>query len=90
MRRYTELSLLILVAAIALALTPSPAAAYLGPGGALPILTAALAMGGAFVVSTVVLVTRQVRTVRGWIRRLRDKKKTDESKADEQRTDDKR
>ena len=78
MRRHIEPLLLVFVASISLVLTASPAAAYLGPGGGLPLLTTALAMLAAFSVSAVVVLTWPVRAVKGWLRRRRDKRKADD------------
>ncbi len=84
MRRYAEPLLLVFVAGGSLVLSASPAAAYLGPGGGLSLLTTALAMLAAFSVSTVVVLTWPVRAVKGWLRRRRDKRKTDEHNGKEE------
>ena len=84
MRRYAEPLLLVFVAGGSLLLSASPAAAYLGPGGGLSLLTTALAMLAAFSVSTVVVLTWPVRAVKGWFRRRRDKRKTDEHNGKEE------
>jgi hypothetical protein len=83
--RRAELSLLALAAGILLVLTVSPAAAYMGPGGGLSLLTTALAMFLAFSVSTIVVLTWPVRAVKRWFMRRRNKGKADGSKADEER-----
>jgi hypothetical protein len=90
MKRRAELPLLALAAGILLVLTPSPAAAYMGPGGGLSLLTTALAMFVAFSVSTMVLLTWPVRAVKRWFLRRRNKGKADGSNADEERAQDKR
>jgi hypothetical protein len=89
MKRRVELLLPALAAGILLALTPGPAAAYMGPGGGLSLLTTALAMFAAFSVSTVVLLTGPVRAVKRWFLRRRNKGKANGSNADEERAQDK-
>ena len=89
MKRRAELPLLALAGGIVLALTPDPAAAYMGPGGGLSLLTTALAMFAAFSVSTMVLLTGPVRAVKRWLLRRRNKGKADGSNADEERAPDK-
>ena len=64
----------VLSAAIVMALTPSYAAAYIGPGGGLSLLPMALAMLTAFSVSVVVVITWPVRALRRWLRQRREKK----------------
>jgi hypothetical protein len=76
MRRLAKPLLPVVAASIPLALMPSPAAAYLGPGGALSFLTTALAMLAVFSVSAAVVVTRQVRAVKAFFRRRRNKSKS--------------
>jgi membrane protein implicated in regulation of membrane protease activity len=90
MQRRAELSLPALAAGILLVLTPDPAAAYMGPGGGLSLLTTALAMFAAFSVSAIVLLMWPVRAVKRWLRRGRNKEKADGSNADEERAEDKR
>jgi len=90
MRRYAESLLLVLVAGIVLALTPSPAQAYLGPGGGLPLITTALAMLAVFSASAVVVLTWPVRLVKGWLRRRRAKRKADGRNGEEGHAEDKR
>ena len=93
MRRPAELLLLVFVASIPLTLASSPAAAYLGPGGGLSLLTTALAMFAAFSVSVMVVLTWPIRAVKGWLKRRResrDKRKADGSSANEDHTEDKR
>jgi len=90
MRRYAESLLLVLVAGIVLALTPSPAQAYLGPGGGLPLITTALAMLAVFSASAVVVLTWPVRLVKGWLRRRRAKGKADGRNGEEGHAEDKR
>ena len=87
MRRHAELLFLVLAASLPLALVSSPAAAYLGPGGGLTLLTTGLAMLAAFSVSTVVVLTWPVRAVKGWLRRRRDKRKADERDGKEERAE---
>ena len=89
MKRRTEL-LLLPLAVILLVLTPSPAAAYMGPGGGLSLLTTALAMFAAFSVSTIVVLTWPVRAVKRWLRRRRNKGNADRSNAGEELTEDER
>ncbi len=88
--RYAELLLLVFAAGIALALTSSPAAAYLGPGGGLSFLTTVLAMFAAFSVSTIVIVRRQVRAAKKWLDERRGKSKPDGNNGQEERAEDKR
>ena len=97
MKRRVELSLLPLAAGILIVLTPGAAAAYMGPGGGLSLLTTALAMLAAFSVSTMVLLTGPVRAVKRWVLRRRNKgkadgsnAKADGSNADEERAQEKR
>jgi len=90
MQRRAELPLLALAAGILLVLTPGPAAAYMGPGGGLSLLTTALAMFAAFSVSTIVLLTWPVRAVKRWVLRRRNKGKADGSNAGNERVQDKR
>jgi len=89
MKRRTEL-LLLPLPVILLVLTPSPAAAYMGPGGGLSLLTTALAMFAAFSVSTIVVLTWPVRAVKRWLQRRRNKGNTDRSNAGEEPTEDER
>ena len=88
MTRYAEPLLVVFVAGIALALTSSPAAAYLGPGGGLSFLTTVLAMFAAFSVSTIVIVKRQLRAAKKWLNERRGKSKPDESNGQEERAQD--
>ena len=88
MRRYAELLLLVFAAGIALALTSSPAAAYLGPGGGLSFLTTILAMFAAFSVSTIVIVRRQVRAAKKWLDERRGKSKPDGNNGQEEHPQD--
>jgi hypothetical protein len=81
MKRFVELTLWSLAAgSLVAALTPNEAAAYMGPGGGLALLTTALAMFAAFSVSTMVVLTWPIRAVKGWLRRRREKGKPDEAK----------
>ena len=89
MKRRVKLHSLPLAAGILLALTPRPAAAYMGPGGGLSFLTTALAMFAAFSVSTMVLLSRPVRAVKRWLLGHRDKGKADGKSADEEPAKDK-
>ena len=85
MKRPVELILPALFAgAILVALAPSPAVAYMGPGGGLTLLTTALAMLAAFSVSTMVVLTWPIRAVKGWLQRRRQKGKADEAKDDKE------
>jgi len=81
--------LLVFVAGIALALTSRPAAAYLGPGGALSFLTTILAMFAAFSVSTIVIVRRQLRAAKKWLNERRGKSEPDGSNGQEDHAQDK-
>ena len=90
MRRYAEPLILLFVAGISLALTPSPAEAYLGPGGGLSLITTALAMLAVFSASAVVVLTWPVRVVKGWLRRRRDKRKADGRNGEEGHAEDQR
>ncbi len=85
MKRPIELLGATLVAAILLASVPSPAAAYIGPGGGLTLLTTALAMLAAFGVSIVVVLTWPYRAAKRWLQRRREKRRgsPDERKAEE-------
>jgi len=89
MKRRTEL-LLLPLAVILLVLTPSPAVAYMGPGGGLSLLTTALGMLAAFSVSTIVVLTWPVRAVKRWLQRRRNKGNVDRSNAGEEPTEDER
>jgi hypothetical protein len=60
-----------------------PAAAYIGPGGGLSLLTYALAMIAAFGVSTVVVLTWPYRAAKRFLRRLRGKHPEEPHKAKE-------
>lgn len=81
MKRSAELTLWSLAAGSLVAvLTPNEAAAYMGPGGGLALLTTALAMLAAFSVSTMVVLTWPIRAVKGWLRRRREKGKPDDGK----------
>ena len=86
MKRRTEL-LLLPLAVILLVLTPSPAAAYMGPGGGLSLLTTALGMLAAFSVSTIVVLTWPVRAVKRWLQRRRNKGNADRCNAGESAED---
>jgi hypothetical protein len=88
MRRYAEPLLLLFV--VSIALTPSPAEAYLGPGGGLSLLTTALAMLAVFSASAIVVLTWPVRALKGWLRRRRDKGKADGRNREEDHAEDKR
>ncbi len=90
MKRRVELLLPALAAGILLALTAGPAAAYIGPGGGLSLLTTALAMLAVFSVSTMVVLTWPVRAVKRWLQRRRNKGKADGKNADEEHAEDKR
>jgi hypothetical protein len=90
MRRYAESLLLVLVASIPLALTPSPAGAYLGPGGGLSLLTTALAMLAVFSASAIIVLTWPVRALKSWLQRRRDKAKADGRNGEEGHAEDKR
>ena len=90
MKRRVELLLPALAAGILLALTPSPAVAYMGPGGGLSLLTTALAMFVAFSVSTIVVLTWPVRAVKRWLQRRNNEGRMNGSNANEERTEDKR
>ncbi len=84
MKRLAELIFPALVAGgLLAALMPSPAAAYMGPGGGLTLLTTALAMLAAFSVSATVVLTWPIRAVKGWLQRRRQKK-TDAAKDDKE------
>jgi hypothetical protein len=86
MKRSAELTFSAMAAGSLLAvLTPSQAAAYMGPGGGLTLLTTALAMLAAFSVSTMVVLTWPIRAVKGWLRRRRQKEKPDGAKDGEER-----
>jgi len=63
---------------VPLALTPGNAAAYIGPGGGLTLLSTALAMLAAFSVSAMVVLTWPLRAIRRWLRRRRNKGKADD------------
>ena len=89
MKRRTEL-LLLPLAVILLVLTPSPADAYMGPGGGLSLLTTALGMFAAFSVSTIVVLTWPVRAVKRWLCRRRNKGNADRSNAGKEPTGDER
>ncbi len=90
MKRHVDLLLPALAAGgVLLALTPSPAAAYLGPGGGLSLLTTALAMLAAFSVSTMVVLTWPVRAVKGWLQRRRDKGKPEQHDQEKEHTEEK-
>ncbi len=73
------------VAGMLMALTAGPAAAYIGPGGGLTLLTTALAMLAAFGVSIVVVLTWPYRAAKRWLQRRREKRRgsPDERKAEE-------
>jgi uncharacterized membrane protein YfcA len=75
MKRRAELVRPVFAAVILLGLTHGTAAAYIGPGGGLALLTTALAMLAAFSVSAVVVVTWPIRAVKRWLRRRRNKGK---------------
>ncbi|HME21646.1 MAG TPA: hypothetical protein VKI44_09925 [Acetobacteraceae bacterium] len=75
MKRGAELARPAFAAAILLALTPGMAAAYIGPGGGLTLLSTALAMLAAFSVSAVVVVTWPLRAMKRWLQRRRAKQK---------------
>jgi hypothetical protein len=66
---------LALVAAIVLVSLHGPAAAYIGPGGGLALLTQALAMLTAFGVSAAVVLSWPYRAAKRYFRRLREKSK---------------
>jgi hypothetical protein len=85
MKRPAELLRVALAAALLLASVPGPAAAYIGPGGGLTLLTTALAMLAAFGVSTVVVLTWPYRAAKRWLQRRREKRKggPEERKAEE-------
>jgi hypothetical protein len=61
-----------LAAAVLLLLRPGAAAAYIGPGGGLALLSTALAMLAAFSVSAVVVLTWPIRAFRRWLKRRRE------------------
>jgi membrane protein implicated in regulation of membrane protease activity len=75
-----------LAAGILLALTSGKAAAYIGPGGGLALLSTALAMLAAFSVSAVVVLTWPIRAVKRWLRRRREKGSADAGNGGEDRT----
>ena len=85
MKRPAELLRVALAAALVLASVSGPAAAYIGPGGGLTLLTTALAMLAAFGVSTVVVLTWPYRAAKRWLQRRREKRKgrPEERKAEE-------
>ena len=85
MKRPAELLRVALAAALLLASVSGPAAAYIGPGGGLTLLTTALAMLAAFGVSTVVVLTWPYRAAKRWLQRRREKRKggPEERKAEE-------
>ncbi len=89
-KRHVELLRSAFVAGILLALTAGPAAAYIGPGGGLSLLTTALAMLAVFSVSAMVVLTWPVRAVKRWLERRRNKGKADGSKGGEEHTAEKR
>jgi hypothetical protein len=78
MKRHAEWERVTLVAGLLLALTPGRAAAYVGPGGGLALLSTALAMLAAFSVSAVVVLTWPIRAMRRWLRRRRGKDAADD------------
>ncbi len=90
MQRRGELSRSALAAGILLALTSGRAAAYIGPGGGLTLLTTALAMLAAFSVSAMVVLTWPIRAVRRWLRRRREKGNTDDGDGGQGRPADER
>ena len=84
MKRRAELVRSVFAAGILLGLTPGTAAAYIGPGGGLALLTTALAMLAAFSVSAVVVLTWPIRVVKRWLRRRRNQGKDDDSDGGEE------
>jgi hypothetical protein len=78
MKRHAEWVRVALAAGLLMALTPGKAAAYIGPGGGLALLSTAVAMLAAFSVSAVVVLTWPIRAVRRWLRRRRGKGAADD------------
>ena len=85
MKRRVELPRLAVAVGILLALTSGKAAAYIGPGGGLSLLSMALGMLAAFSVSAMVVLTWPIRTVRRWLRQRREKRQTDGSDTGQKR-----
>jgi hypothetical protein len=82
MKRHADWPRVALAAGLLLALTSGKAAAYIGPGGGLALLSTALAMLAAFSVSAVVVLTWPIRAVRRWLRRRRGKGAADDGSGD--------
>jgi hypothetical protein len=62
-----------------------PAAAYIGPGGGLTLLTQALAMLAAFSVSVIMVLTWPYRAAKRFLQRFRKKDQADPEKKSEER-----
>lgn len=84
MKRRADLARLVFAAGVLLGLTHGTAAAYIGPGGGLALLTTALAMLAAFSVSAVVVLTWPIRVVKRWLRRRRNKGNDDDGDGGEE------
>lgn len=85
MKQRHELHRMAVAAGILLALTSGKAAAYIGPGGGLSLLSTALAMLAAFSVSAMVVLAWPIRTVRRWLRQRREKRQADASDTGQKR-----
>lgn len=62
-----NLAILLAAMAAGLALTPSPAHAYIGIGGSLSVVAAALGMVAAFAVSSFMVMTAPLRALKNWL-----------------------
>lgn len=85
MKRFSNISILLAAMMAGLAFTPSPAEAYMGIGGSLGILAAALGMMAAFVVSAFTVLMTPFRALKRWLSGApgQPAEKPDEVKADQ-------
>ncbi|GEM_PF-3470115 len=83
MKRRDNLVILLAAMAAGLALTPTPAHAYIGIGGSLSVLGAALGMVAAFAVSSFMVMTAPLRALKRWLSGTPGQPAQDETKPEQ-------
>lgn len=83
MKRRDNFVILLAAMAAGLALTPAPAHAYIGIGGSLSILGAALGMVAAFAVSSFMVMTAPLRALKKWLSGTPGQPDKDEAKPEQ-------
>lgn len=80
MKQRGNTAIVLAAMAAGLALTPAPAEAYMGIGGSLSILGAAVGMLAAFAVSSFMVLTAPLRALKRWLAGTPGQPADDESK----------